>query len=77
MTKANMKEKAKTKIENRINSMGNALDLTCLEMYDSSVAAMIRLTWQLELITKQERDELEIKAMDRYFEVKKRLEKVA
>lgn len=77
MTKVNMKEKAKMKIENRINSMDNALDLTCLEMYDSSVAAMIRLTWQLELITKQERNELEIKAMDRYFEVKKRLEKVA
>lgn len=75
MTKVKMKEKATSKIESRIFSMSNAQDLTCLEMYDSNVAAMIRLTWQLELITKEERDDLELKAMYKYFDVKNNLEK--
>ena len=77
MTKAKQKEKAIQKIESRINNMNIALDLNCLEQFDAAICSQIRLVWQLEIITKEERDDLNIKEMETYFSRKKELEKTA
>ena len=74
MTKAKMKEKAIDKIESRICHMNGAQDLPCLELYDAAISSQIRLVWQLEIISKAERDVLEIKAMEKYFSKKRELE---
>ena len=75
MTKAKQKEKALDKIMARTRNMKNALDLQCLEEYDASICAMIRLSWQLEIITKEERDALEVAEMEAYFARKNELRK--
>lgn len=77
MTKAKQKEKALYKIESRIGNMLGALDLPCLEMYDAAICAEIRLVWQLEIISKEERDDLEVAEMENYFTRKKELESIA
>lgn len=74
MTKAKQKEKALDKIEARIRNMSNAQDLMCLELYDAAISSMLRLTWQLDIITREERDNLEIFQCENYFATKKQLE---
>lgn len=74
MTKAKQKEKALWKIESRINNMMYALDIPCLEMYDAATCAEIRLVWQLEIISKEERENLEVEEMETYFTRKRQLE---
>lgn len=74
MTKAKQTETAISRIESKINSMSNALDLPCLEMYDAAIGAMIRLTWRLEIITKEDRDRLDVMQCEAYFAIKKQLE---
>lgn len=76
MIKAKQKETALYKIERRICNMSNTQDLQCLEEYDASISAMIRLTWQLEIISKQERNDLEIKVMEMYFMQKNKLKSI-
>lgn len=66
MTKAKQKETAKIKIENRIICMRNAQDMPCLESFYDEIFSMIRLCFQLEILTKSETQELESMQLDFY-----------
>lgn len=74
MTKAKQTETAINRIESKIRSMTNALDIPCLEMFDATIGGMIRLVWRLEIIDREERDALEVMQCESYFKRKKELE---
>lgn len=74
MTKAKQKETAINRITRRIDNIQTAQDLQCLEYFDASISAMIFLSWRLEIITKEERENLEGLLCDKYFMIKHKLE---
>ena len=75
MTKANQKIKTMELINSGIHRIQLAYDMPHLDRADLEVDTLIKQSWLLEIISKAERDFLEVKAMDAYYTKKNELEK--